>query len=158
MTTINQYAFDAIIGFDGSAATDGWEDMSREDLIDAAEAQAEYYDEPTDYGAEKLDSAMVADAVLEAKGADDNETRQIRSGLDLENKFLASAENRETSDEIMNAIWRVAGCDYRSAVSLWEHGPDSAQLASIVEITTGNGRDGKPEDYFWGAAGNDWAN
>lgn len=64
MTTVNQYAFDAITGYNGGAAADGWKEMSRADLIEQAEAQAEYAPTDTD-GA--LDPLAVASAVAKVQ-------------------------------------------------------------------------------------------
>ena len=69
--------------------------------------------------------------------------------------FIETAASRETSEELMEAILRVAGNDENRATKIWEDGPTDAELVAIVEIVTGNGRT-KTTDYCWGAAGTQW--
>jgi len=71
--------------------------------------------------------------------------------------FIETASSRETSEELMEAILRVAGGDEARAEKIWEDGPTDAELTAIVEIVTNNGMY-ETTDFFWGAAGNDWAN
>ena len=71
--------------------------------------------------------------------------------------FVASADSRETSPEILRAIaWFADSLDEANAC--WED-PDRSGVATVLDIwerVTGNGR--RPaEDYCWGAAGSRWA-
>jgi hypothetical protein len=70
--------------------------------------------------------------------------------------FIASADSRETSPEVMQAIAFFAH-DLPEAERLWQDGPDSVicHPIDLWEHITRNGlRD--PAEYFWGAAGNHW--
>ncbi len=71
-------------------------------------------------------------------------------------EFLASADRRETSKEIMEAIVFFAR-DLREAEELW-NGDGFGRICNpsdLWENVTGNGgRD--PTDFCWGAAGRDW--
>jgi len=70
-------------------------------------------------------------------------------------QFIASADSRNTSREIMDAIAFFAR-DINEAEALWEG--DALGVANIIDIwenVTSNGlRDA--EEFFWGAAGNQW--
>lgn len=68
--------------------------------------------------------------------------------------FIATADSRETSVEIMRAIAHISR-DMEEAVRIWEFA-DDRELVAIIEIATRNGIDA-PEDFHWGAAGNSWA-
>lgn len=69
-------------------------------------------------------------------------------------KFLESADARETSPQIMDAIWTVSRRDEAAANRIWE-APDGAELVAIWENVTKNGLIDE-STFFWGAAGNDW--
>lgn len=61
MTTNLQNIFDAITGHDGSAATDGWREMSRAELIAQAKGQVEScYDPISDDEAARIADAVIA--------------------------------------------------------------------------------------------------
>lgn len=68
--------------------------------------------------------------------------------------FMASGKSRETCDQIMYAIARIAR-NASDAERIWQ-APSDAEICAIAEIATQNGNDGIPSDYHWGAAGNDW--
>ena len=69
--------------------------------------------------------------------------------------FVNSAQSRETSREIMEAIWDVSGKNETEANRVWD-APKDEELTAVFEIVTSNGlRD--PELYAWGAAGTKWA-
>lgn len=70
--------------------------------------------------------------------------------------FIAESDSRLTSPELMSAIYTVAG-NYSDAVLLWENGPTSGELVSLIEIVTNNGRAGDTSDFMWGDAGINWA-
>lgn len=72
-------------------------------------------------------------------------------------KFIESADSRETSVELMQAILQVAGGDEAKAEGIWEDGPDSTELVAIIEIVTKNGQH-ETTEFCWGAAGDNWAN
>lgn len=69
-------------------------------------------------------------------------------------KFLESADTRETSPQIMEAIWIVSRRNDAAANRIWE-APDGTELVAIWEIVTKNGLI-DDRTFFWGAAGNDW--
>ena len=69
--------------------------------------------------------------------------------------FIASGDSRETSPEIMRAIAFIARNELE-AQRIWD-APTPDEITAIAEIATGNGRDGEPEDYVWGAAGDRWS-
>ena len=71
-------------------------------------------------------------------------------------KFINTAASRETSDEIMEAIFRVSGEDEARAVAIWENGPSDEEMTAIIEIVTKNGMY-NTTDFVWGAAGAEWA-
>jgi hypothetical protein len=65
--------------------------------------------------------------------------------------FLHSGDSRETSQEIINAIWSISKTD---AERIWSE-PDQDELLAIWEIVTGNGSRATT-DYCWGASGTQW--
>jgi len=69
--------------------------------------------------------------------------------------FIKSGASRETSDEIMAAIAKIAR-NPTEAERIWE-APTDDETCAIAQIATKNGADGIPSDYCWGAAGSDWA-
>lgn len=71
------------------------------------------------------------------------------------NAFIESADSRETSVELMEAIAKVAR-DEADAERIWEDGPTSTELCHIVEIVTKNGAL-ETTDFVWGAAREGWA-
>lgn len=71
-------------------------------------------------------------------------------------EFISTANSRETSREIMEAIASLAR-DLDEAEALWD-GDGFGRIANpsdIWERVTGNGRR-DASDYCWGAAGTDW--
>ena len=70
--------------------------------------------------------------------------------------FLSSGDSRETSPELMDAIYCVAGRDDTRAVDMWENGVTDCELAAIIERVTHNGLF-ETADFCWGEMGNDWA-
>lgn len=73
-------------------------------------------------------------------------------------QFIASADSRSTSREIMEAIvWFARDLD--EAEALWDGDGLGvvANLSDIVERVTNNGMY-DADGFFWGAAGNQWAN
>jgi len=68
--------------------------------------------------------------------------------------FINSADSRETSVEIMEAIRAVAGSE-TAAVRVWEE-PTYEESMAVWERVTKNGlRDST--NYVWGASGSSWA-
>lgn len=68
--------------------------------------------------------------------------------------FISTADSRETSVEIMEAILAVAGSQ-SAAVRVWDE-PTYEETLAVWERVTKNGlRDST--DYCWGAAGSAWA-
>ena len=72
--------------------------------------------------------------------------------------FVATADSRETSREIMRAIVAFAK-DTAEAVTIWEEGltnwDDESKLA-FVNTVTSDGIDAA-DSFVWGAAGSQWA-
>lgn len=68
--------------------------------------------------------------------------------------FLDSADSRETSKELMQAILKTAGGSGLEAARVWAD-PTDAEMVSIYEIVTGNGLH-PATDYAWGDAGYNW--
>ncbi|MGO8908081.1 MAG: hypothetical protein ACLQDM_01945 [Bradyrhizobium sp.] len=71
-------------------------------------------------------------------------------------QFISSADSRETSREIMQAIVFFAR-DLREAEDLWI-GDGFGRIchpSDLWEHITGNGRL-DPSEFYWGAAGNRW--
>lgn len=71
-------------------------------------------------------------------------------------EFIASADSRETSLEIMQAIAFFAH-DQKEAVALWNGDGFGTvcHVSDLWERVTGNGAR-NATDYQWGAAGSDW--
>jgi hypothetical protein len=69
--------------------------------------------------------------------------------------FIESAHNRETSQEIMDAILFVAGNDEERASIIWG-APSEAELLAIWERVTKNGLI-DAEEFCWGCDGSQWA-
>lgn len=72
------------------------------------------------------------------------------------NDFLASAASRETSPELMAAIYFAAGHDEAAADAIWADGPTDAELVCIIERVTKNGLY-ETTEFCWGANGTRWA-
>ena len=68
--------------------------------------------------------------------------------------FVATADSRETSPEIMQAIAGLAR-DEDDASRIWDE-PTEAEALSIWETVTKNGLRAS-KSFFWGAAGERWA-
>ena len=68
--------------------------------------------------------------------------------------FLRSGDSRETSQEIINAIWSLSRGDEVESERIWTE-PDPEELLAIWEIVTGNGLHAAAE-YCWGASGYQW--
>ncbi len=71
------------------------------------------------------------------------------------NKFVESADAKETSTEIMEAILYTAGGDGTQAERIWGD-PTESEMIVIWERVTKNGLNNSSE-FFWGAEGNSWA-
>ena len=69
--------------------------------------------------------------------------------------FLESGPSRETSKELIEAIWEVARHDEASAERIWDE-PTADEAIAIWEIVTKNGLRNS-SDYAWGASGYSWA-
>ena len=73
--------------------------------------------------------------------------------------FIASADSRETSREIMEAIAAFAG-DLQAAEYIWEEGPvnfDDESLRAFLDTITHDGQGVALEDTCWGAEGSGWS-
>lgn len=71
--------------------------------------------------------------------------------------FINTATIRETSAEIIDAIFRVSGENEARAVAIWENGPSDKEMVAIIEIVTKNGMH-NTADFVWGESGAEWAN
>jgi hypothetical protein len=71
--------------------------------------------------------------------------------------FISTADARETSVELMEAILRVAGNNEAAANRIWSDGPSDAEQAAIIEVVTKNGMF-ETTDFCWGSAGYEWVN
>lgn len=69
-------------------------------------------------------------------------------------QFIATANSRETSPEVMEAI-AVLARDESEAARIWEE-PTEAEALAIWERVTKNGLLAS-SDFVWGAAGAGWA-
>ena len=69
--------------------------------------------------------------------------------------FVSSADSRETSPEIMEAIWYVAGGNSERAEEIWRDGGTEPEMIAIEERATNNGGVDK-NTLYWGASGNAW--
>ena len=74
--------------------------------------------------------------------------------LRASNSFLDSHDARDTSKEIMTAIYDLAHHSDHAAEQIWED-PTHSQLMAVQKAVTRNGK--RPTDFFWGAAGKHWA-
>ena len=70
------------------------------------------------------------------------------------NTFIDTADSRETSREIMEAILFVARNDESVADRIWSD-PTDAELIAIYERATKNGLI-DASDLYWGASSNKW--
>jgi len=71
--------------------------------------------------------------------------------------WLAQSDSRETSPEIMAAIFAVAeNKEAETLNAIWEDPEHYDVLVTIYEIVTQNGLN-DPTDFFWGASGSSWA-
>lgn len=68
--------------------------------------------------------------------------------------FLDTADSRETSPELMESIFFVAGRNDTRAARIWSE-PTDEEVLAIWEHVTGNGNL-DASDFVWGAAGNNW--
>ncbi|GBF59131.1 hypothetical protein PbB2_02823 [Candidatus Phycosocius bacilliformis] len=71
--------------------------------------------------------------------------------------FVQTAEARNTSVELMQAILKVANGHEEIAEFIWEMGASDAELDQIIEIVTQSGRF-KTTDFHWGVSRTEWAN
>ena len=71
--------------------------------------------------------------------------------------FIQTADSRETSPELMDAIYQVAGESEAKAEDIWENGPNGGELVAIIEIVTNNGMH-ETTEFVWGSMGENWAN
>ena len=69
--------------------------------------------------------------------------------------FINTAASRETSAELMDAIFRVADENESRAMVIWDC-PTDEQMTAIIEIVTKNGMY-ETTDFVWGEAGAEWA-
>ena len=69
--------------------------------------------------------------------------------------FLDSADSRETSIELMEAILKTARDNEVEAVSIWED-PTEEQLIAVWEVVTKNGLSDASE-FCWGESVDSWA-
>lgn len=69
--------------------------------------------------------------------------------------FINSAESRETSIKLMEAILKVAGGDEKAACEIWKEGATGRELGAIIELVTGNGQRDTTEFCWSGRI--DWA-
>jgi hypothetical protein len=71
-------------------------------------------------------------------------------------EWIATADSRETSIEIMQAIAFFARSK-EEAERVWENGPDGVVCDELMiwENVTQNGLR-SADEFFWGAAGNHW--
>lgn len=69
--------------------------------------------------------------------------------------FIDTADSRETSPELMDAILFVADGNESEAVRIWEE-PTAEEAVSIWERVTKNGLVPSTE-FCWGASGSKWA-
>lgn len=70
--------------------------------------------------------------------------------------FIQTANARETSIELMEAIFKVAnGCE-TAAEFIWEMGATEDELRTIVEMVTKNGMY-ETTEFCWGVSGYNWA-
>ena len=70
--------------------------------------------------------------------------------------FLDSADSRETSTEIMEAIALVAKSDADEAERIWED-PTLEQLTQVWQIVT-HGGEIESTEFCWGTSGRAWFN
>ena len=68
--------------------------------------------------------------------------------------FLTSGDSRETSQEIINAIWSISNKTDIDAERIWEN-PNPDELLAIWETVTKNGLL-LATDFAWGASGYQW--
>lgn len=68
--------------------------------------------------------------------------------------FIDTADSRNTSREIMEAIRAIAGGD-TAAILMWNE-PTHEQTLAVWERVTNNGQRDST-DYCWGASGSAWA-
>ena len=71
------------------------------------------------------------------------------------NTFIQSAESRETSVEIMEAIAHLAHYGNQEAERIWSS-PTCSEVEHITQIVTRYGLD-DPSCYYWGYSDNRWA-
>lgn len=69
--------------------------------------------------------------------------------------FIESADSRQTSTKIMEAIFYVSGRSESKSIRIWEN-PTIAEAIAIWERATNNGLH-PSTDYHWGASGSNWA-
>jgi len=78
---------------------------------------------------------------------------------DQAQNFVNTADSRETSREIMQAIADFAS-SLEEAEEIWENGIsdwDDLAKRNFVATVTGEGRRGEPSDFCWGVQGLRWA-
>lgn len=71
-----------------------------------------------------------------------------------EEKFLDSANTRQTSPEILEIIFEIANEKESLAATIWEI-PTQEQVDYIAWRLANSGL--VPTEHYWGASGNQWA-
>ena len=115
---------------------------------------AEFYCAANDIERALLSSDSVQSVIDAISNLTDDQILEIDHKTSV-SKFIESGDSRETSAAIMSAIFWLMQEDENNAVKIWEDATDE-QLLAIYERVTNNGLFDS-SDYFWGAAGSDWA-
>lgn len=71
--------------------------------------------------------------------------------------FLKTAASRETSQEIIDVIYRHCQGDEEGCETIWQGDGNECDYLAIWEMVTKNGLTNAKE-FCWGAAGYDWYN
>lgn len=70
------------------------------------------------------------------------------------NEFLKSSDSRETSQQILDAIWSISNNDEIIADRIWSN-PTDLENQKIYQIVTKNGEI-DPTEFCWGVEGSKW--
>jgi len=92
-------------------------------------------------------------------GSEREAMRDLEKIFDLKGAFLSETDSRETSEELLATIWDIScemnpGDVYRTADAIW-HSPGDLMVNIVERVTNNHAK--SPKDYYWGAAGNNWA-
>lgn len=135
---VNQWAFSAVTGYEGpdaprSAAVDGWQDMSADELRATIEAHIEHY-APAEFRAERAH----VDAIIEAT----QRATECGTAHDWAHVY-ASLDRDEIAAQLLDGCPDDCRADHETIAAAIRRGDTWAEILSMPET------DRWPDTYTW---------